>query len=277
MHWPLFVIAAMSMFAAVSIWAYLKGLKRHWLHLGRFSLLFTSLLSMAHLLVELQKDLAEQRPLLLSNLSFVCAISFICWLLSWRKHLLNLSMFASFAMAFLFTGLGVWGHLFPGAGMPSAWVWAHVSLLLVGEIFLFLAAMTGVAYLWGSYKLHTKKQSPFLAGTPSLAELDLRKAALLKWGFAFLTIGMLFGFLFAQRFWSGEWWSDWKIILALVTWITYALLLSLRHFSQKFRGRASAIGSILGFILVILVVVGIDRWSEIERWRKVPTQSEELR
>jgi len=76
-------------------------------------------------------------------------------------------------------------------------------------------------------------------------------------GFPFLTIGIVSGSIWANIAWGSYWSWDPKETWALVTWIIYAIYLHLRIFA-KWRGKSSAITSIIGFACVIFTFLGVN-------------------
>jgi len=72
-----------------------------------------------------------------------------------------------------------------------------------------------------------------------------------------LTIGIVSGSIWANIAWGSYWSWDPKETWALVTWIIYAIYLHLRIFA-KWRGKSSAITSIIGFACVIFTFLGVN-------------------
>jgi ABC-type uncharacterized transport system permease subunit len=273
MMWGFWVLLLMTAGAGFCLYFYFKSLEQRALLGARLLFFVAATLSLCWLAANLWKgSTPEDSRLLINNLSFIFLVSTSCGLLSFKKNYLNIVMVASMGLSVLLAFLSVRGNFFPREPLPSTWVWAHILALVVGEFLLFLAAATGFARLWSDYKLHWKKEIPFFVGGSSMVELDRRLSIFLKWGFLFLTIGIVMGLFSAQELWQGEWWSDPKIILALASWMLYFLLLCFRS-TQVLQGRGLAWGAGLGFILVLLVVFLVGQWTQVEQWRKPELQN----
>lgn len=273
MLWGFWVLWSLVGLGSIFLYRYLKDLKLKNLWIARLSFIGGSLFSCLWLLALSFYSSLEAQGLLFNNISFVFLVSVICSVLSLRKNLLNVALFAASALFLLVGILGIWGNLFPRYSFPSAWVWAHIAFLVVGEVLLFLTAAIALARLWSEYKL-SKKEIPFLGGS-SLPELDRRLLMGMRWGFLFLSLGILMGIFSAKQVWQGEWWTDVKIVLAVSSWLVYFVLVLLS--ALKILGaRGVAIGSLLGFLLVALVVGSLGRWTDIEEWRKPNSQVEEM-
>lgn len=143
--------------------------------------------------------------------------------------------------------------------IPSIWIWAHVSTLVLGEVLFFLAAALGASYLVLNRQLKSKIQTPLVLGSTPLPKIDELMGMALFWGWSLLTTGLVLGSFFAREFWAGPWWFDAKVVFALFTWFIYAGLLLGRMLSPSiFLGRRSALVSVIGFCVVLLLSVGMD-------------------
>ena len=76
-------------------------------------------------------------------------------------------------------------------------------------------------------------------------------------GFAFLTLGILSGAVWANEAWGSYWSWDPKETWALVTWIIYALYLHLR-LNKGWKGEKPAYVAIFGFLSVWLCYLGVN-------------------
>jgi len=72
-----------------------------------------------------------------------------------------------------------------------------------------------------------------------------------------LTSGILTGAVWAHYAWGTYWSWDPKETWSLITWIVYALVLHLR-FAGGWRGRRTAVLSIIGFASVIMTYFGVN-------------------
>jgi ABC-type uncharacterized transport system permease subunit len=131
----------------------------------------------------------------------------------------------------------------------TAFLAAHVGLVLAAFAAFTLAAALGAVYLWQEGRL--KRHSPTLlrVRAPSLSTLDALIGRTLSFGLPALTIGMAVGLArLADR--TGG--IDAVMATTLVAWCVYAALLVLRH-EVGWRGRRAAVAAIAGFALVVAV------------------------
>lgn len=116
-------------------------------------------------------------------------------------------------------------------------------------------------YLLANRRLRRKALTagPALGSLERLEHLTLVSVTL---GFALLTFGLVTG---AVRIINEgphtrlgqHWLSSPKVILALAVWVVYALVLH-SPINPSFRGRKTAILSILGFVLMVGTVVAVQ-------------------
>ncbi|MCI5129056.1 MAG: hypothetical protein D3907_11280 [Candidatus Electrothrix sp. AUS3] len=99
----------------------------------------------------------------------------------------------------------------------------------------------------GSADAFTDPPSP-----PSLDTLDKLNQHCISIGFPLMTVGMLFGYLWAHQIWGGRPWQ-WnpKIVSAIITWLLYAGLMHQR-FTLGWRGRRAAWITVVAFCAVLL-------------------------
>jgi len=133
----------------------------------------------------------------------------------------------------------------------------HIVVSFVGYAALWLAFLTGLLYFILERGLKSKKVEGYVKILPPLEELDRFFYRASGFGFIFLTLGVMSGILFLRQL-TGRWWSwDLKVVLTLVTWLTYALLLHQRAFIG-WRGKRIMLLSILGLLLVVGTFVGVN-------------------
>lgn len=98
---------------------------------------------------------------------------------------------------------------------------------------------------------------PFLKGIDQddLDEIAYRAIAI---GFPIFTLGALvFAMMWAQIAWGRFWGWDPKEVWALITWLFYSAYLHLR-LSRGWQGRNSAWLAVIGFIVVMFTLVGVN-------------------
>ncbi|HDR06329.1 MAG TPA: c-type cytochrome biogenesis protein CcsB, partial [Candidatus Coatesbacteria bacterium] len=131
--------------------------------------------------------------------------------------------------------------------LKSPWMTVHVVLVAVGEGFLAMGFLFGLAYI---VKSHAK--NPEQPGRlPPLSILEERTHRSLLAAFPFYTAGgLVAGMIWAEEAW-GRWWSwDPKETLALVVWIILVLYLHGR-LVRGWRGRAAAWLALVPFLAAV--------------------------
>ncbi len=80
-----------------------------------------------------------------------------------------------------------------------------------------------------------------------------------------LTLGLVTGFVYAKVLWGRFWSWDFKELFSMGTWLVYAVLLHLRLYAG-WRGRKSAIMTIVGFGIIVFTFLGVNLfWAGITR------------
>lgn len=134
----------------------------------------------------------------------------------------------------------------------------HVMAVLMGEAALTLACGVGILYLIQERDIKNKKQGFFFKRLPSLDLLDRTGYACIIFGFIALTLGLMGGLVYSKttygRFWG---WDPVKEVWSGVTWLIYAALIHGRLVTG-WRGRRSAITSIIGFLVLLFTFFGVN-------------------
>jgi cytochrome c-type biogenesis protein CcsB len=144
-----------------------------------------------------------------------------------------------------------------GEELRSLWVTFHVVILFVGEAAFALACGAGVLYLLQERAIKQKKRGFFYRRLPSLERLDRTGYRCIVVGFTLVTIGLVSGFVYAKAAWGRFWTWDPKEVWSAVMWLFYAALLHER-LTVGWRGRKSAIMSIIGFGVLIFTFLGVN-------------------
>jgi ABC-type uncharacterized transport system permease subunit len=159
--------------------------------------------------------------------------------------------------AFLGTVFAAFSASVPGAPEPGSALWSHLHVLLASAGFALLgvAGAAGLLYLVHHRAIKRHRAAPHSA-LPSLEALDRVGALGLAIGFLLLTLGVVTGVLWVEtreaRLWPGGLHAN----AALGVWCVYAILL-VQRYGRGETARRAALGSALGFALLLLVVVGI--------------------
>lgn len=194
------------------------------------------------------------------------AMSFLAWaitgvylLLQLKYHVPSLGAFVS-PLSLIF--------IMAAAHMPSKapvapseissiWIPIHSTLLILGYAAFSLACAAGVAYLIQEHQLKAKKLNAMFHRLPNLEVLDDWSHRSLTIGFPLFTVGLVIGALWAIQTSGPEMLLRLKELLALATWLLYAVLLHGR-LVLGWRGRKAATFSIVGFVVILFTFVGIN-------------------
>jgi cytochrome c-type biogenesis protein CcsB len=149
------------------------------------------------------------------------------------------------------------GPVEKNAILKGFWFYAHIILVFAGDASLALACGTGILYLLQEKGIKSKSPGFFFKRLPSLDLLDKVGYTFLTTGFVFLTIGLVTGFIYAKNIWGRFWSWDTKEVFSVGSWMVYAALLHLRLYSG-WRGRKSAIMTIIGFFIILFTFLGVN-------------------
>ena len=173
--------------------------------------------------------------------AFLIAVVFL--IVEWRYRFSGLSV-VLFPLVFGMTLVAAMERApGPGANEPMGQIWlgVHILLVLAGYAALSLTAVAAFAYLIQERRLKRKQTSSLLERLPPLATLDNLISKSLGLGFAFLTLGLVFGIMWAVIYSPDtSWIGDARIALSLVTWALLLVMMILRA-SAGWRGRKAAV------------------------------------
>lgn len=118
---------------------------------------------------------------------------------------------------------------------------------------------TGNWLLQGQIAQESLKNKPVLKSSTNLllAKLDNGSYRCIGLGFAFLTLGILSGAVWANEAWGSYWSWDPKETWALITWIIYALYMHVRLI-KGWSGQNTSFVAIFGFFSVWLCYLGVN-------------------
>ena len=155
----------------------------------------------------------------------------------------------------------VFGKTKPHEYQETTWSIVHRVTAYGGFVAFAIAGAVGGMYLFANRRLRHKKLLPG-QGFGSLERLEHITLMSVTLGFALLTVGLvtgLFRVLDPRRPNSlgPDWYRNPKVVLACVAWIVYALVLH-SPINPAFRGRRTALLSVLGFVLMIGTFVAVQ-------------------
>ncbi len=134
--------------------------------------------------------------------------------------------------------------------LQSNWLTIHVTTCFFG--YAAFAISFGISLL---YLIREKRET--LTWLPSISLLDEINYKSIVIGFPMLTVGIITGAAWANYAWGSYWSWDPKETWSLITWFIYAAFLHAR-FTRDWRGRKSAILSIIGFASVWFTYIGVN-------------------
>ena len=192
-------------------------------------------------------------------LSFMACVGVGAFLLMLRRRrLLGLVAFvAPLAFISVFFGQLRFGAA-DASGVTSSGLLEHAHVLLAsaGLALLALGSLAGELFLVEHGRLK-RKRGPQLGGLlPSLEALDRASAAALLVGFSLLSLGVVSGGIWIQRFGSFSGSDGHELAFALF-WMVYAGLV-VQRFGARASARQCAIGSVAGFVLLMLGLLGSE-------------------
>ena len=138
-------------------------------------------------------------------------------------------------------------HLVPA--LQSPWFMPHVIVYIIAY------SVFGVATLMAVFQLIRKREKTDSALRPSKSHFSLDN--LVYVGLAFMTIGMLFGALWAKEAWGHYWSWDPKETWAAVTWFSYLFYIHYRQL-PKHKPRLALWLLVLSFVLLQMCWWGIN-------------------
>ena len=172
----------------------------------------------------------------------------------------NIRVFGTFvsplAVIFMILSSAIPSKIIPTSRLFSSfWLTLHVTTIFIGNAIFALAFCAGIMYLLQERQIKTKSFGLLYRRLPSLETLDSLNSVCLTFGFPLITVGLISGFVYAGAVLGSFWHWDPKEILAVITWLIYAVLLHER-LAVGWRGRRAAIMAIVGFSVILVTFVG---------------------
>lgn len=141
--------------------------------------------------------------------------------------------------------------------LKDVWLSVHLATIFIAYGFFSLAFVAGVMYLLQERQIKTKAFGGIFHRLPSLNALDTLNHYSLTMGFPLITLGIIFGAIYAQVILGAYWRWDPKEVWALIIWLFYAVMLHQR-LTVGWRGRRAALMSILGFSVLCFTFLGVS-------------------
>ena len=177
---------------------------------------------------------------------FVAAIGWVLYLMYRYKWIVSYSSI----MTLVFLGITFFHPdtqnktLMPA--LHSVWFIPHVV------VYIFAYAMFGMATVlavFGLYKSYIYK---------NIEEEVMLVNKFINIGYTFLTLGLLFGALWAKEAWGHYWTWDPKETWAFITWLGYLIYIHLRYKYKNINDRQDFIIIIIAFILLLMCWFGVN-------------------
>ena len=188
------------------------------------------------------RTLGETRLWYATFLPLIGFVTYIRWKYKWF-------IAYSIAMAGMFLAINYMNpETYSKTLMPalqSPWFIPHVLVYLFSYAVLAASSIVAIKGWYDSYK------GNFNIETLKLAD------NLVYIGFAFLTLGLLFGALWAKEAWGHYWTWDPKEVWAFLTWMGYLIYIHYRHFHMHKSKQALTILA-LAFVVLLVCWFGVN-------------------
>src|SRR5690606_622827 len=114
--------------------------------------------------------------------------------------------------------------------LQSSWLTYHVVTIMLSYSAFALSAFVGVAYLAKDYLFKGDgSRNVIAARLPKLESMDVFNYRIIGVGFPLLTLGIVFGAVWAATAWGRPWGFDPKETWSAITWLIYAIYLHVRY------------------------------------------------
>lgn len=191
----------------------------------------------------------------LASMSLVLVLVFLVTVRT-RPRLRVLGAFITPVTLLLFLGAAFRRGVGPvPEGVRSAMLPVHVSVNVLGLVAFAFAFAAALAYLIQERQLRKKQLGGMFQRLPALDVLDSLGLKAVLVGFPLLTIGVVTGTIWAVRLHPSAFPLSPAQGFALLAWLLFAAVLLLRV-AAGWRGRKAAIGTVLGFLCTMAVLVG---------------------
>src|SRR5438132_9170860 len=149
---------------------------------------------------------------------------------------------------------------------PPPWLLLHIPLLILSYLFLLAAAAVGVLFIIQERRIKQHQAFAVASRLPSLEAMEAFIYRMIFASFPLLTLGILLGSHWALRTRGRYWGWDPTETFSFVTWMIYAIYLSLR-WVRGWRGRRSTYLALAGFGIILLTLVALCFFSPLHALR----------
>lgn len=149
--------------------------------------------------------------------------------------------------------------LFPGLASSSAHSESvefrlHLALAMVAYSLFVIALLHAALMAVVERRLH-QKSAGFVANLPPLLTLEQLLFRVIAAAFVFLTLTLVTGIAFSEVLFGHALTFDHKTVFALLSWLTFGLLLTGRWL-RGWRGRTALRWTLTGFLMLLFAYVG---------------------
>jgi ABC-type uncharacterized transport system permease subunit len=149
--------------------------------------------------------------------------------------------------------------LFPGLASSGAYAAAtefklHLALAMIAYSLFVIALLHAALMAVLERRLH-HRDSSFFANLPPLLTLEQLLFRVICAAFVFLTLTLITGIAFSETLFGRAMRADHKTIFAVLSWLTFGLLLAGRLL-YGWRGRTALRWTLGGFVMLLLAYVG---------------------
>ncbi len=145
---------------------------------------------------------------------------------------------------------------------PPHWLLLHIPLLVLSYLLLLAAAAAGILFIIQEHRIKHHQAEAVTSHMPSLESTESFIYRMILIAFPLLTLGILLGghwaYLTRGRYWGG----DPTETFSFVTWVIYAIYLTLR-WGRGWRGRRSTYLALTGFGIVVVTLVALRFFSPL--------------
>jgi len=141
--------------------------------------------------------------------------------------------------------------------LQSSWLTYHVAVIMLSYSAFALSFFFALVYLAKDFAGGNGSQNYLLRRLPPLEALDHLIYKTIAVGFPLLTLGIIFGAVWAETAWGRPWGFDPKETWSAITWLAYAIYLHARYIAG-WRGRRAVVLAVVGFACVLFTYLGVN-------------------
>ena len=142
------------------------------------------------------------------------------------------------------------------------WLLLHIPLLIVSYLLLLAAAAGAVLFIVQERRIKRHEALAVASRLPSLDSMEVFIYRMILLSFPLLTLGILLGSHWALLTRGRYWGWDPTETFSFVTWIIYAIYLTLR-WGRGWRGRRSTYLALAGFGIILVTLVALRFFSPL--------------